>query len=88
MYVLCKAEQYKFPHFYGVKYGMYERIISVDGIEHMLNLFGSYDENINSLQKEYNITIVNRGDEIKLTFERDGKEHTVTVTLDEVKNED
>lgn len=28
------------------------------------------------------------GDEIKLTFERDGKEHTVTVTLDEVKNKD
>lgn len=71
MYVLCKAEQYKFPHFYGVKYGMYERIISVDGIEHMLNLFGSYDENINSLQKEYNITIVNRGDEIKLTGDED-----------------
>ncbi len=71
MYVLCKAEQYKFPHFYGVKYRMYERIISVDGIEHMLNLFGSYDENINSLQKEYNITIVNRGDEIKLTGDED-----------------
>ena len=50
---------------------MYERIISVDGIEHMLNLFGSYDENINSLQKEYNITIVNRGDEIKLTGDED-----------------
>lgn len=28
------------------------------------------------------------GDEVKLTFERDGKEHTVTVTLDELKSEE
>ncbi|MBQ8960912.1 MAG: trypsin-like peptidase domain-containing protein [Ruminococcus sp.] len=28
------------------------------------------------------------GDEIDLTFIRDGKEHTVTVTLDEIKNEE
>ena len=28
------------------------------------------------------------GDEIELTFERNGKEHTVTVTLDEVKSKE
>ena len=46
---------------------MFEKIITIDKIEHLLNIFGSYDENINALQKEYNVSIVNRGDDIKIT---------------------
>jgi phosphate starvation-inducible PhoH-like protein len=46
---------------------MFEKMITVDKIEHLLNLFGSYDENVNLLQKEYNVSIVNRGDDIKIT---------------------
>ena len=50
---------------------MSERIITADGIEHMLNLFGSYDENIESLQKEYGVTVVNRGDDIRISGEEE-----------------
>ena len=46
---------------------MFEKIITIDKIEHLLNIFGSYDENINALQKEYNVSIVNRADDIKIT---------------------
>ena len=46
---------------------MFEKIITIDKNEHLLNIFGSYDENINALQKEYNVSIVNRGDDIKIT---------------------
>ena len=46
---------------------MFEKIITIEKIEHLLNIFGSYDENINALQKEYNVSIVNRGDDIKIT---------------------
>ena len=46
---------------------MVERTISVDRIEDMLNIFGSYDENIIALQKEYNVSVVNRGEDIKIT---------------------
>ena len=46
---------------------MSERIITADGVEHMLNLFGSYDENIESLQKEYDVSVVNRGEDIRIS---------------------
>ena len=53
--------------FIGEIISMFEKIITIDKIEHLLNIFGSYDENINALQKEYNVSIVNRGDDIKIT---------------------
>ena len=46
---------------------MSEKTISVEKIEHLLNLFGSYDENVNTLQKEYDVAIVNRGDSIRIS---------------------
>ncbi|MCR5122536.1 MAG: PhoH family protein [Ruminococcus sp.] len=46
---------------------MSERIIFADGIEHLLNLFGSYDENIEALGREYDVTVVNRDGDIKIT---------------------
>ncbi len=43
-----------------------EKIITVDETEHLLSLFGSFDENIHALEKEYGITAVTRGDGLKL----------------------
>ena len=43
-----------------------EKIITVDETEHLLSLFGSYDENIREIENEYGITVVTRGDELKL----------------------
>ncbi len=53
---------------------MFEKTITVEAIEDMLNLFGDYDENVNSIQKEYNVVIVNRGEEIKITGTKENVE--------------
>ena len=46
---------------------MAEKLISVDRMETVLSLFGNYDENVNLIQKEYNVVILGRGDDIKIT---------------------
>ena len=50
---------------------MAEKIINVDRIETVLNLFGNYDENINIIQREYGVVILGRGDDIKITGEEE-----------------
>lgn len=51
---------------------MSERVISVDNMDTMLTLFGSYDENVNLIQREYDVVILGRGDNIKVTGEEQG----------------
>lgn len=46
---------------------MAEKNISVDRMETVANLFGNYDENVNLIQREYNVTILARGGEIRIT---------------------
>lgn len=46
---------------------MVEKIINVDKMEHVLSLFGNYDENINLIQRSYNVVILSRGGDIKIT---------------------
>lgn len=46
---------------------MFEQIINIDRMEHTLALFGSFDENIKLLQDEYDVSIVSRGSNIKIT---------------------
>ena len=46
---------------------MAERIINVDRLESILDLFGNYDENINLIQKEYSVAVLSRGEDIKIS---------------------
>ncbi len=48
---------------------MVEQLINIDRMEHMLALFGSFDENIRVLQKEFGVEILGRGSDIKITGE-------------------
>ena len=48
-----------------------ERIVNVDETEHMLNLFGSYDENMREVEREYGVSVVARGEELKICGEDD-----------------
>ena len=48
---------------------MTEQIINVERIEHMVNLFGSLDENIKLLEREYGVNIVCRDTELKICGE-------------------
>ena len=46
---------------------MFEQIINVERMEHAVSLFGSFDENIKLIEKEFNVTVISRGSELKVT---------------------
>lgn len=46
-----------------------ERIVNVDRVEDLISVFGSFDENIKRIEEALNVTIVNRGTELKITGE-------------------
>lgn len=46
---------------------MAEVVIGLENIDHALSLFGNYDENINLLQRQYGVTILNRGSDIRIS---------------------
>lgn len=46
---------------------MAEQIISVDRMEQAVSLFGSFDENIKLIEKEFSVSVVSRGSELKVT---------------------
>ncbi len=48
---------------------MFEQIINVDRMEQTVSLFGSFDENIRLVESQYNVKIVSRGSELKITGE-------------------
>ncbi|MBE6813179.1 MAG: phosphate starvation-inducible protein PhoH [Ruminococcaceae bacterium] len=45
---------------------MFEQTLSIDRMEQAVSLFGSFDENIRLIEKEYNVTVINRGAELKV----------------------
>ena len=45
---------------------MTEQTINVERVEHIINLFGSFDENIKLLEREYGVNIVCRDTELKI----------------------
>ncbi len=45
---------------------MSERTINAERIEQIINVFGSFDENIKRIEQTYHVTITNRGTELKI----------------------
>lgn len=60
---------------------MSEQIVSIPA-EYIGEVFGNYDENIKVLEKMLDITVINRGDDVKLT----GTETAVKRAADVIKN--
>lgn len=50
---------------------MQEHTITIDRMEHALNLFGSFDENVKMLEEKYGVSIVTRGGDVKITGEEE-----------------
>ena len=48
---------------------MSERIINAERIEQIINVFGSFDENIKRIEQTYGVKITNRGTELKISVE-------------------
>ncbi len=46
-----------------------EQIINVDRMEQAVNLFGSFDENIELIKKAFNVSVLSRGENIKVSGE-------------------
>ncbi|MBQ4572744.1 MAG: PhoH family protein [Clostridia bacterium] len=46
---------------------MFEQVINVDRMEQTVSLFGSFDENIKLIESQYNVKVVSRGSEIKVS---------------------
>lgn len=46
---------------------MAERLIHFDNFESVLGLFGSFDENVKIIEEEYDVTVISRGDTLKIT---------------------
>lgn len=53
---------------------MAEKIINVNDTEQIINLFGTYDENINMIQRQYDVVVLSRGTDIKIS----GSDENVT----------
>ncbi len=45
---------------------MFEQSINIDRIEHIVNLFGNFDENIKQIEKEFSVSISAHSSEIKV----------------------
>ncbi|MDE5852584.1 MAG: PhoH family protein [Oscillospiraceae bacterium] len=50
---------------------MLEQSVSIDNIQDIAALFGSYDENIKLVKREFNVLIVSRGNSIKISGDPD-----------------
>ena len=48
---------------------MIEQIVDIDRMEHALSLFGSIDENVRMIEREYNVSVVTRGTQLKISGE-------------------
>ena len=46
---------------------MFEHVINVDRMEQTVSLFGSFDENVRMVESQYNVKIVSRGSELKIS---------------------
>ncbi len=46
---------------------MYEQTVSIDRMENAVSLFGSFDENIRTIEKEFSVSILNRGSDLKVS---------------------
>ena len=48
-----------------------EQIVNIERIDHLVALFGNFDENMKLLENEYGVHILNRGSDIKITGEEE-----------------
>ena len=45
---------------------MVEKTVNVERVEQLVDVFGSFDENVKRIESEFGVKIVSRGDELKI----------------------
>ena len=48
---------------------MIEQTISIERIEDVIDIFGSFDENIKLIERELDVSVVSRDDQLKISGE-------------------
>lgn len=56
---------------------MTEQTISLERLDHAINIFGSFDENIRILEKDLGVTVINRDSELKISGEAENVMYAV-----------
>lgn len=56
-----------------------EIVLEFDRMEHALSLFGNYDENIKKIEEAFNVDIYTRGEEFKISGDKDSVEKASVV---------
>ena len=46
---------------------MIEKTIPVERVEHVINVFGSFDQNWRMIESEYGVTVVNRDEQLRIS---------------------
>ena len=54
-----------------------ERIVNAERVEDLVSVFGSFDENIKRIEESLSVTIVNRGNELKVTGDAESADKAV-----------
>ncbi len=68
-----------------------EQVLNIERSEHVLMLFGNYDKNIRILEEQFQVTIVCRGTEIKITGDSEDvakAQRALNVLLDMIRRGD
>ena len=58
-----------------------ERIVNADRMEDLIAVFGSFDENVHRIEEALNVTIVNRGTDLRITGDEEAT-HKAAKTLE------
>ncbi len=56
---------------------MIETIVNADRVEDLISVFGSFDENIKRIESELNVTIVNRGTDLRVSGDEEAVDKAV-----------
>lgn len=54
-----------------------ERIINVEHVEDLISVFGSFDENLKRIEEAFGVTIVNRGEELRVCADEEAADKAV-----------
>ena len=46
---------------------MIERTIPVERVEHVINVFGSFDQNLRIIETEYGVQVVSRDEQLRIS---------------------
>ena len=56
---------------------MAEELVNVSSMNSIISLFGQFDENVNILQRQYNVVILSRGNDIRISGEEENVREAV-----------